>query len=112
MLAEALDPPPQAQVAAAMRTLRELGAIETDKATQKSKLTALGNKLCQLHIEPRLGKMLVLASALRCLKPALAVAAAREAKDPFVPNSNADFARASLGEGLYSDQLLGAAICR
>ncbi len=77
VLSEALDPPPAAQVSAAMRTLRELGALETDKATQRRRLTAMGHKLCQLHIEPRLGKMLVYASALRCLRPALAVAAAR-----------------------------------
>jgi HrpA-like RNA helicase len=77
VLQEALDPPPAAQVSAAMRTLRGLGALESEKGSSKIRLTAMGYKLCQLHIEPRLGKMLIYASALRCLRPVLGIAAAR-----------------------------------
>jgi HrpA-like RNA helicase len=54
VLGSALDAPPAKQIDAALQTLKELGA--TDEA---QRLTPLGQKLCQLHIEPRLGKMLV-----------------------------------------------------
>ena len=70
VLGSALDAPPAKQIDAALQTLKELGA--TDEA---QRLTPLGQKLCQLHIEPRLGKMLVFGTILRCIDPVLTIAA-------------------------------------
>ncbi len=89
---------------AALQTLKELGATD-----DQQKLTPLGQKLCQLHIEPRLGKMLVLASAMRCLRPVLAVAAAKEYRDPFFHgDQRVEGLRVMMADGCQSDQLLMA----
>eukprot|EP00802_Teleaulax_amphioxeia_P003705 Tamp_03708.p1 GENE.Tamp_03708~~Tamp_03708.p1 ORF type:complete len:840 (-),score=213.22 Tamp_03708:303-2822(-) len=104
VLGSALDAPPAKQIDAALQTLKELGA--TDEA---QRLTPLGQKLCQLHIEPRLGKMLVLASAMRCLRPVIAVAAAKEYRDPFFHgDQRVDGLRVMMSDGCQSDQLLMA----
>lgn len=103
VLGAALDPPPAKQIDTALKTLKDLGATDGHE-----KLTPLGNKLCQLHMEPRLAKMLLMASAFRCLRPLLAVAAAREYRDPFMNDQRAEDARVYMSDGCQSDQLLMA----
>jgi len=103
VLGSALDPPPAKQIDAALRTLKDIGATDDEH-----KLTPLGNKLCQLHMEPRLAKMLLTASAFRCLRPLLAVAAAREYRDPFMNDQRADGVRVMMSDTCQSDQLLMA----
>ena len=47
------------------------------------RLTPLGRHLAALPMEPRLGKLLVLAAALGCLSPALTIAAGMSYRSPF-----------------------------
>ena len=105
--ARALDPPEPKSVQNALELLRDIGALTTDegdaggKGNKKknkkgdvavavdvsvdvSELTALGRHLAALPVDPRTGKMLIVASVLGCLSPALTVAACAAYKDPFV----------------------------
>ena len=55
--------------------------------------------------------MLVIASAMRCLRPVLAVAAAKEYRDPFFHgDQRVDGLRVMMSDGCQSDQLLMAGI--
>ena len=47
-------------------------------------VTALGHHLLELPLPPRLGKMVLVATILKCLDPVLTVAACLAHKDPFV----------------------------
>ena len=72
-----LDPPPDAAIEAADRLLTLLGAI--DDAGQ---LTAIGTAIARLPVHPRIGRMLIEASAE--VRPIAAVAAAMIAeRDPY-----------------------------
>jgi HrpA-like RNA helicase len=56
-------------VATAIGTLEAIGALDADE-----NLTPLGRSLAQLPLEPRAGKMLILAAALGVLGPVSAAA--------------------------------------
>jgi ATP-dependent RNA helicase DHX36 len=103
VLACALDAPPASQIDTALKTLKDLGATDDEQ-----KLTVLGHKLSLLHMEPRLAKMLLTACAFRCLRPLLAVAAAREYRDPFMNDPRAESVRVMMSDACQSDQLLMA----
>ncbi|KAF5835639.1 P-loop containing nucleoside triphosphate hydrolase protein [Dunaliella salina] len=114
-LEKVLQPPPQKSVAAAVATLREVGAFPSEGPEV---LTPLGHHLAQLPVDPRLGKLLVLGCVLGCLGPAASVAAAMSHKQPFVApldkRDDAEKARRSMAEkgsgniasGQQSDHLL------
>jgi ATP-dependent RNA helicase DHX29 len=72
-----LQPPPVKSVEGAVRALEEIGALEIDMHSGNGieKLTALGNLLARLPLDVRLGKLLILGACLRCLSPALSIAA-------------------------------------
>lgn len=78
VLAEALEPPEAASIRIALDALHGIGALD-----RSERLTALGRSLAQLPLEPRAGKMLVLAAALGVLGPALTIAACATTRDPF-----------------------------
>jgi len=106
VLAEALQPPDPAAVGKAVDGLRSLGALDGAEA-----LTPLGRSLAQLPLEPRVGKMLVLAGALGVLEPALTIAACAACRDPFfrplARREAADAARLRLGgAGACSDHMV------
>ena len=103
--ARALDPPEPKSVQNALGLLRDIGALTTDEgdaggkgkknkkgdvavdvsvSVDVSELTALGRHLAALPVDPRTCKMLIVASVLGCLSPALTVAACAAYKDPFV----------------------------
>jgi ATP-dependent RNA helicase DHX29 len=115
-LARALQPPPAAAVEGAVRVLREVGAL-----TETEALTPLGHHLAQLPMDVRLGKLLLVASCLGCLSPALSIAACLAHKSPFLSSlqqqSGADAARGALAAsssgtiaaGQQSDHLVMAA---
>eukprot|EP01047_Picozoa_sp_COSAG01_P033435 COSAG01_NODE_2461_length_7653_cov_18.380593_4_plen_230_part_00 len=97
-------------VETAIETLVGLGALTADGSEQ---LTPLGRSLAQLPLEPRAGKMLILAAALGVLDPALTIAACASARDPFFRpidrRDAADAARRRLGgHGACSDHLVYA----
>jgi HrpA-like RNA helicase len=62
VLAEALEPPEATAVAAAIASLTGIGALDAQE-----NLTPLGRSLAQLPLEPRVGKMLILAASLGVL---------------------------------------------
>lgn len=77
-LPEALQPPPDKAVTAAVTALHTLGALDEDE-----RLTPLGTYLAQLPVDPRLGKLLVTSVFMGCLSAAVTIAACLSYKAPF-----------------------------
>ncbi|MBN9103933.1 MAG: ATP-dependent RNA helicase HrpA [Propionibacteriaceae bacterium] len=72
-----VEPPDASQVRDGLRLLTELGAVQTGKGTPHGtvRLTRIGHKLARLPVDPRLGRMLVEADRLGCLREVLAITA-------------------------------------
>ena len=78
-----LDPPDSRQVTDGIRLLEELRAVETSADTgSRQRLTAYGKRLAQLPVDPRLGRMLLEADRLGCLREVLVVVSAMSIQDP------------------------------
>ena len=78
-----LDPPDSRQVTDGIRLLEELRAVETSADTgSRRRLTAYGKRLAQLPVDPRLGRMLLEADRLGCLREVLVVVSAMSIQDP------------------------------
>jgi ATP-dependent helicase HrpA len=77
-----VDPPDQRNVAAGVQLLQELGALVPAPARSQNRLTGLGRKLAKLPIDPRLGRMILEADRLGCLREVLVIAAALSIQDP------------------------------
>ncbi|GAB7363607.1 hypothetical protein MBLNU230_g4178t1 [Neophaeotheca triangularis] len=88
-LAQAIEPPPQSAIAAAVENLKGMEAF-----TEEEELTDLGRLLSKLPVHPSLGKMIVLGVIFRCLDPMLVLGAAAEERSIFVtPIDRRDEAR-------------------
>jgi ATP-dependent helicase HrpA len=72
-----LDPPSPRAIADGYALLNELGAV-----SEKKQLTAIGEELAQLPLDPRVARMLVAARAEGCLEQVLVIAAALSVQDP------------------------------
>ncbi|XP_050304202.1 3'-5' RNA helicase YTHDC2-like isoform X2 [Anthonomus grandis grandis] len=72
------DPPTPNAVQVAVENLQALGALDKEEDLHK-----LGEYLAQLTLEPRLGKMLILACIFKCLEPMLTICAGMAHRDPF-----------------------------
>ncbi len=72
-----LDPPSSRAVADGYALLAELGAVDEEK-----NLTAVGNELARLPLDPRIARMLVAAREERCLAEVRTIAAALSVQDP------------------------------
>ena len=72
-----LDPPDRRQVRDGIRLLQELAALDADE-----RLTALGRRLAQLPVDPRLGRMVLEAGRLGCAEEVMVIAAALSIPDP------------------------------
>lgn len=70
-LAKTMNPPPTAHIRKAISTLKQLGAL-----TENECITVLGQRLSELPIECRFGKMILYAMVFRCLKPILIIVSA------------------------------------
>ncbi|KAJ7631081.1 P-loop containing nucleoside triphosphate hydrolase protein [Roridomyces roridus] len=79
VLSRALDPPVSINVQRAIAMLVEVGAL-----TSAEEITPMGRLLSKLPTDVHLGKFLLTATLLRCLDPALTIAAALNSKSPFV----------------------------
>lgn len=79
VLSRALDPPVAINVQRAISMLVEVRAL-----TPSEDITPLGRLLSKLPTDVHLGKFLLIATVLRCLDPALTIAAALNSKSPFV----------------------------
>ncbi|KAG0708857.1 P-loop containing nucleoside triphosphate hydrolase protein [Suillus ampliporus] len=79
VLAAAIEPPEPDRVAAAMKNLQMVGALDQGK-----NLTSLGKVLLQLPVEVQMGRLVLYGSFFRCLDQALTLAAILTNRDPFV----------------------------
>ncbi len=76
-----LDPPDVRNVRAGIQLLEELGALRSS-TSPRGRLTGLGRRLARLPIDPRLGRMILEADTLGCLREVLVVASALSIQDP------------------------------
>ena len=72
-----IEPPPAKAIADGYALLLELGALDDDNV-----LTPIGASLAKLPLDPRIGRMLVAARDLGCLKEVMVIAAGLSAQDP------------------------------
>ncbi len=72
-----IEPPPPKAIADGYSLLQELGAL-----TDENVLTPVGQALAKLPLDPRIGRMLVAARDLGCLKEVMVIAAGLSAQDP------------------------------
>jgi len=72
-----LDPPPRKAIADGFALLQELGAVD-----EARRLTATGRQLSLLPVDPRIGRMLLAARELDCLREVMVIAAALSSQDP------------------------------
>jgi ATP-dependent helicase HrpA len=78
-----LDPPDQRAVRDGVQLLEELAALTPGKGGGRSaRLTGLGRRLARLPIDPRLGRMILEADRLGCLREVLVLTAALSVQDP------------------------------
>jgi ATP-dependent helicase HrpA len=85
-----VEPPDRRQVASGVQLLEELGALvslrdSTDGqggSTEGRRLTRIGRRLARLPIDPRLGRMILEAERLGCVREILVIAAALSLQDP------------------------------
>lgn len=76
-----VDPPDARNVRAGLALLEELGAVAPSTGRQP-RLTGVGRKLARLPIDPQLGRMLLAADRLGCLRDVLVITAALSIQDP------------------------------
>jgi ATP-dependent helicase HrpA len=87
-----VEPPDRRNIAAGRQLLEELGAIGPDSTRHNSRfdqprgtnqrLTKVGKRLARLPIDPRLGRMILEAERLGCVRDVLVIAAALSLQDP------------------------------
>ncbi|HEX7202280.1 MAG TPA: ATP-dependent RNA helicase HrpA [Arthrobacter sp.] len=84
-----VEPPETRAINDGITLLRELGALAaarpqngTDGAKSGGGLTAVGQKLAQLPVDPRLGRMIVEAGKRGCVREVMILAAALTIQDP------------------------------
>src|SRR3954452_2663395 len=79
-----VEPPDRRQVTAGVQLLEELGAL-AGSGDDGGRLTRLGRRLARLPIDPRLGRMILEAERLGCVREILVIAAALSLQDPREP---------------------------
>ncbi len=78
-----VEPPDRRNVTAGVQLLEELGAlVPGPQAARGPRLTGLGRRLARLPIDPRLGRMILEAERLGCVREVLVIAAALSLQDP------------------------------
>ncbi|MCD4852838.1 ATP-dependent RNA helicase HrpA [Arthrobacter sp. AK01] len=84
-----VEPPDSRAINDGVTLLRELGALSSPKTADAgsngrsgSGLTAVGQKLAQLPVDPRLGRMIVEAGKRGCVREVMILAAALTIQDP------------------------------
>jgi ATP-dependent helicase HrpA len=72
-----IDPPPAKMINDGLRLLEELEALD-----EAQKLTKIGQRLVQLPIDPRIGRMVLAGSEFHCLSEILIITSALSIQDP------------------------------
>ena len=72
-----VDPPEPKMVRDGFKLLEELGAV-----SKRGKLTAVGRKMAQLPVDPKLSRMLLAAHELQCLADVIVIVSAMAVQDP------------------------------
>jgi len=72
-----IEPPPAKAIADGYALLQELGGLD-----EENRLTKVGDALARLPLDPRIGRMLVAARDLGCLKEVMVIAAGLSTQDP------------------------------
>ncbi|GLW95051.1 ATP-dependent RNA helicase HrpA [Actinokineospora globicatena] len=77
-----IDPPDRRHIADGVQLLQELGALDPAEKDPAKRLTALGRKLAQLPVDPRLARMVIEADKAGCVTEVMVIAAALSIQDP------------------------------
>ncbi|WJK39465.1 ATP-dependent RNA helicase HrpA [Solwaraspora sp. WMMA2056] len=77
-----VEPPDRRQITDGVALLHELGAIEPPAPGLPPRLTAVGRRLAQLPVDPRLGRMVLAAEGNGCVDEVSVIAAALSIQDP------------------------------
>ena len=78
-----VEPPDRRNIKAGTDLLEELGALSEASTDRPGvRLTKVGQRLARLPIDPRLGRMILEAERLGCLRDVLVIAAALSIQDP------------------------------
>ena len=87
-----VEPPDRRNVTAGVQLLEELGAMEPTgletlagqppQPAEKHRLTQVGRRLARLPIDPRLGRMVLEAERLGCVRDVIVIVAALSLQDP------------------------------
>ncbi|MFG1887908.1 ATP-dependent RNA helicase HrpA [Micromonospora sp. NPDC049051] len=77
-----IDPPDRRNIADGVNLLHELGALDPAETDPAKRLTALGRRLAQLPVDPRLARMVVEGERNGCATEVMVIAAALSIQDP------------------------------
>ena len=77
-----VDPPDARNVRDGVQLLEELAALDGSAGTPADRLTPLGRRLSRLPLDPRLGRMVLEADRLGCIREVVVIAAALSIQDP------------------------------
>ncbi len=77
-----VDPPDSRSVRDGVQLLEELGALGPAPRDTTSELTPVGRRLARLPLDPRLGRMVLEADRLGCVREVVVIAAALAIQDP------------------------------
>ncbi|WP_229398041.1 ATP-dependent RNA helicase HrpA [Micromonospora okii] len=77
-----IDPPDRRNITDGVNLLHELGALDPAEADPAKRLTALGRRLAQLPVDPRLARMVLEGERNGCATEVVVIAAALSIQDP------------------------------
>ncbi|XP_050084440.1 ATP-dependent DNA/RNA helicase DHX36-like isoform X3 [Anopheles aquasalis] len=104
-----LDKPSDEVIEESLKLLNRLNAIDDDQ-----KLTPLGYHLARLPMDPRTGKMVLLASIFSCVDPITSIAASLSFKNAFYKplgkEKEVDRIRRRFADGIASDHIMLARV--
>ena len=90
-----VEPPDSRSIADGVLLLEELGALAGSRRDDEVRLTKVGRRLARLPVDPRLGRMVLEADRLGCVREVLVIAAALAIIDPRERPSGPDQQRAA-----------------
>ncbi|MFG2057335.1 ATP-dependent RNA helicase HrpA [Micromonospora sp. NPDC048930] len=77
-----IDPPDRRNITDGVNLLHELGALDPAESDPAKRLTALGRRLAQLPVDPRLARMVLEGERNGCATEVIVIAAALSIQDP------------------------------